>query len=67
MTAKQFARALEHLELSQLGAARMLGYDGRTARKWIAGERGIPPAVGKLLNLALAGRITVAEIEQTQG
>jgi hypothetical protein len=64
MTARQFTQALEKLDLSQLGAARMLGYDGRTVRRWVAGDGAIPPAVAKLLRLALARRITVEEIER---
>jgi hypothetical protein len=66
MTSKQFIRALEQLELSQLGAGRMLGYDGRTVRNWIAGKARIPAGVGKLVNLALAGKLKVEDIERAK-
>jgi DNA-binding transcriptional regulator YiaG len=63
MTPLQFRRAISELGLSQLAAARMLGYDGRTVRRWIAGEIGVPPAAAKLLRLAADGKLTVREIE----
>ncbi len=63
MTANQFRAALARLELSQLGAARLLSADGRTARRWALGERSIPPAVAILLRLLIAGTISVKDIE----
>ncbi len=63
MTANQFRAALARLELSQLGAARLLGADGRTARRWALGERSIPPAVAVLVRLLAAGKVTVKDIE----
>jgi DNA-binding transcriptional regulator YdaS (Cro superfamily) len=63
MTPKQFTAALAQLELSQVGAAKLLGCDERSARRYAAGDREIPAAVAKLLRLALAGKVTVEEIE----
>jgi len=63
VTARQFRAALDRLELSQLGAARLLGYDGRTVRRWVADERSVPPAVAILLRLMLAGKITAEDVE----
>ena len=39
MTPTQFRAAIDQLGLSQLGAARLVGADGRTARRWALGER----------------------------
>lgn len=64
MTASQFRSALNRLELSQLGAARLFGADGRTARRWALGERGVPPTVAILLKLMLAGKISADDIEE---
>jgi hypothetical protein len=63
MTANQFRTALSRLKLSQLGAARLLKADGRTARRWALGERGVPECVAIVLKLMLAGKITPADVE----
>jgi hypothetical protein len=63
MTANQFRAALDRLKLSQLGAARLVGADPRTARRWALGERNIPGCVAILLRLLLAGKITTGDIE----
>lgn len=63
MTANQFRNALGRLGLSQLGAARLFGADGRTARRWALGERSIPPTVEILLRLLLEGMITADDID----
>lgn len=51
MTPKQYADAIERLSLSQRGAAKFLGVDERTSRKWIAGDARIPESAAKLLRL----------------
>lgn len=66
MTAKQFQAAIDRLGLSQVGAARLLGADPRTARRWALGERSVPESVSILLRLMLAGKITVADIESAK-
>ena len=66
MTANQFRTALDRLKLSQLGAARLLGVDGRTARRWALGERAIPTVAAILLRLLVAGKITPRDIESVQ-
>ena len=65
MTAKQFQAAIDHLGVSQLGAARMVGADGRTARRWALGERSVPEPVAILFRLMLDGKITAADIVKT--
>lgn len=39
----------EHLNISQLAAARLLGIDGRTCRRYIRGDLPVPPPVARLL------------------
>jgi hypothetical protein len=63
MTAKQFQAAIDRLGLSQVGAARLLGADPRTARRWALGERSVPEPVAILLRLMVAGKITADDIE----
>lgn len=63
MTAKQFQAVIDRLGLSQVGAARLLGADPRTARRWALGERSVPEPVAILLRLMIAGKITADDIE----
>jgi len=63
MTAKQFQAAIDRLGLSQVGAARLLGADPRTARRWALGERSVPEPVAIILRLMLAGKITADDIK----
>ena len=66
MTAKQYQSAIDRLGLSQVGAARLVGADPRTGRRWALGERPVPQCVAILLLLMLAGKITVQDIEKLQ-
>lgn len=63
MTAKQFQAAIDRLGLSQVGVARLLGADPRTARRWALDERSVPEPVAILLRLMLAGKISADDIE----
>jgi hypothetical protein len=63
MTPKQFQSAIDRLGLSQVGAARLLGADPRTARRWALGERSVPEPVAILLRLMLAGKISADDIQ----
>jgi hypothetical protein len=63
MTASQLRAALDRLDLSQVGAARILGISDRAIRRYVAGVT-IPEPVAKLLRLALKGKVSVADIEQ---
>jgi hypothetical protein len=49
MTAQQFRQALKRLGFTQVAAARELGVDPRTVRKWVGAERRIPEPVAILL------------------
>jgi DNA-binding transcriptional regulator YiaG len=62
VTGKEFKRTLERLKVSQLGAGRLFGVDGRTVRAWVAGDARIPEAVAILVRLLLAGKITLDDV-----
>ena len=63
MTPTQFRAALDRLSLSQGQAAKLLGADPRTTRRWALGERSIPPTVAILLRLLVKGKVTAADVE----
>ena len=52
MNAAAYRANIAHLGLSQVAAARLLGIDARTSRRYASGERPIPPPVARLLLLA---------------
>lgn len=56
MTPKQFRQALTRLRLTQVAAARQLGVDPRTVRKWVGHERRIPEPVAILMRMWLKAR-----------
>ena len=66
MTYFQFRALLDELRLSQLAAARLLGADARTVRRWALGERSVPPTVGVLLQLLADDKIAKADITAAQ-
>lgn len=49
MRPDQLVAALEKLGLSQEGAGRLLGVDGRSVRRWIAGEREVNTIAARFL------------------
>jgi hypothetical protein len=63
VTANQFRNAIEKLGLSQVGAARLVGADPRTGRRWALDERPVPECVAILLRLLLAKKITIQDVE----
>ena len=48
----EFRAQLARLGLSQVGAARHMGYAGRTVRRWAAGDDEVPRIVQLYLALA---------------
>lgn len=64
MTPKQYAAIITRLGLSQVGAARFLGVDERTSRRWISGEREIPEPVSRFLTFLAAANLTPEEVEK---
>ena len=59
MTPKQYQKALDELELSQLAASRLFEIGPRTSRRWASGEARVPNAVAILLNLMLNKEYTL--------
>lgn len=49
LTAEEFRLELERHGLTQIEAARIMGVNDRTVRRWALGERPIPPLVTKLM------------------
>ena len=44
--------------------ARLLGYDERTMRYWLPGDRGIPSAVAILVRLLVSGKISFRDVDK---
>jgi DNA-binding transcriptional regulator YiaG len=61
MTADEYRAILAALELSQTSAAKLLGVDEGTSRRWARGARAIPPAVARLLQVLQHFDIAPAE------
>ena len=62
MTPQQFLDAIEKLGLNQSSAARFLGVNDRTVRKWVAG-RGQPPAsTAMLFSVMIAKKLTPEKV-----
>jgi DNA-binding transcriptional regulator YiaG len=49
MTPDAYRTALDRLGLTHAEAARMLGVDARTSRRWASGARKVPEPVQRLL------------------
>ena len=58
MTADEYRNAIARLELSQVAAARLLGVDDRTSRRWATGERDVPGPAARFLNYLIATKKT---------
>jgi len=56
MTPDEYRAAIERLGLSQIAAARLLGVDERTSRRWACGEREVPPPAQRFLRYLIATR-----------
>lgn len=54
MTPDEYREAIDKLGLTQSSAARMLGVDERTSRRWANGERDVPPPVQRFLRFLIA-------------
>ena len=54
MTADEYRAAIETLGLSQIAAAKLLGVDARTSRRWACGERDVPPPAVQFLQYLIA-------------
>jgi hypothetical protein len=60
----EFGAALIALRIKQRSAARWFGTSERNIRRWKSGDRHTPPAVGIVLRLLIAQKITVRDVEE---
>lgn len=58
MKPDEYREALARLDLSQVAAARLLGVDDRTSRRWANGERDVPQPAVRFLQYLIATRKT---------
>lgn len=63
MTQDAFRALLSRLDLSQVGAAKLLRVEDRTVRRWCSGDAPIPFTAWALLSMLDRGLITESEIE----
>lgn len=67
MTPDEYRDAIERLELSQVAAAKLLGVDDRTSRRWASGERDVPAPAARFLQYLIATRKTGAQAMKVLG
>ena len=58
MNGDELQEAIDRLGMSQVGAARFLGHNDSTVRRWIAGKFPIPHTVAMLLRVMVRYRLT---------
>jgi DNA-binding transcriptional regulator YiaG len=58
MNPDQYRAAIEKLGLSQVAAAKLLGVDERTSRRWANGERDVPAPAVRFLQYLIATKKT---------
>ena len=64
MTSTEYREAIAALGLNQAGAAKLLGVDDRTSRRWACDEREVPETVARFLRLMIARKITPAQVHK---
>jgi DNA-binding transcriptional regulator YiaG len=64
MTNVEYREAIAALGLSQRRAAKLLGVDERTSRKWASGETAISPPAARFLAYLVATGATGSEAMQ---
>lgn len=62
MTPDEYKNAIASLGLSQSGAARLLGVDARTSRRWVSGERDVAEPAARFLRFLIAAKIKPARV-----
>jgi DNA-binding transcriptional regulator YiaG len=67
VTSDEYREAIGRLGLSQIAAARLLGVDARTSRRWASGERDIPPPAARFLLYLIAAKKTGAQAMRALG
>lgn len=59
----EYSRAIARLGWSQVGAARALGIDPRTSRRYIATDLSLPDALVRLLRIAVHMGLDASEFD----
>lgn len=67
MNPTEFSKAIDALGLTQVSAARFLGVDPRTCRRYVAGELPAPPAAAMLFRVMLAHGLTPDDVGKLDG
>lgn len=67
MTKDEYREAIERLGLSQIAAAKLLGVDDRTSRRWATGERDVPGPAVRFLRYLMATRKSGAQALKVLG
>ena len=67
MTADEYREAIKALELSQVGAGRLLGVDGRTSRRWASGASDVPPPVERFLRYLIVANVAPDAVMKALG
>jgi hypothetical protein len=62
MKAKEYRAALAALRLSQGAAAKFLGVDPRTSRRWALGEVPVPRPVALLLRVMVRHKLSPNDV-----
>jgi hypothetical protein len=63
MSPQEYFNAISDIGMTQVGAARFFGIDGRTSRKWVAGTNAVPLAVAMLLRVMLHYSLTPNNVQ----
>ena len=63
----EFSKAIDALGLTQVSAARFLGVDPRTCRRYVAGELPLPPAAAMLFHVMLAHGLAPDDVGKLNG
>lgn len=64
MTPQELRTILQHLGLTQAGAAAVLGVSERAVRAWADGFRNVPKPAQKLLRLMMSGELTEEQVRR---
>jgi DNA-binding transcriptional regulator YiaG len=65
MTPDEYRTAIEKLGLSRVAAAKLLGVDARTSRRWASGERDVSAPAQRFLQYLIATGKTGAKAIRT--
>jgi DNA-binding transcriptional regulator YiaG len=65
MLADELLELLRQLDLNQVAAARLVGVNGRTMRRWTLGESEIPPPAAQFLRYLARAKVSPVKVMKT--